>query len=66
MLQTVMSQFSVEVFVSQYRKTLRGNPAVACFRKVPVAKKFMDKMGGGLSRFSVDSFLSHSVGKLRR
>ena len=42
-----MSQFSVEVFVSQYRKTLRGNPAVACFRKVPVAKKFMDKMGGG-------------------
>ena len=27
-----------------------------CFRKFPVAKKFMDKRGGGVSRFSVEFF----------
>ena len=44
MLQTVMSRFSVEViFVSQYRKTLQGNPSVLCFRKFPVEKKSKDK-----------------------
>ena len=32
-------------FVSQNRKTLQGNPFVVCFRKLPVAKKFMDKRG---------------------
>ncbi len=32
-----------------------------CFRKFLVAKKFMDKKGGGRSRFSVENFLSHSV-----
>ena len=35
-----------------------------CFRKFPVAK-FMDKRGG-VSRFSVENFLSHSFEKLRR
>ncbi len=40
-----------------------------CFRTLSVAKKFMDKkVGAGLSRFSAESFLSHSteilVGKL--
>ena len=27
-----------------------------CFRKFPVAKKFMDKRVGGVSRFSVELF----------
>ena len=36
---------SINSLVSQYRKTLQGNPSVLCFRKFPVAKKFMDKRG---------------------
>ena len=44
-MQTVMSRFSVEVFVSQYRKTLQGNPSLLCFRNFPVAKKFEVKRG---------------------
>ena len=39
------------------------NHSVLCFRKNPVAKKFMDKRSGGVSRFSVENFLSHSVEK---
>ena len=35
-----------------------------CFRKIPVAKKFMDKRAeGGVSRYSVENFLSHSAEK---
>ena len=34
-------------FVSQCRKYWQMNPSVLCFRKLPVAKKFMDKRGGG-------------------
>ena len=30
-----------------------------CFRKILVAKKFMDKGEGKVSRFSFESFLSH-------
>ena len=30
-----------------------------CFRKVLVAEKFMDKGEGELSRFSLETFLSH-------
>ena len=41
-----------------------------CFRKIPVAKKFMDKRGGGggikISRFSFESFLSDGAEKFRR
>ena len=33
-----------------------------CFRNFLMAKKFMDKKGGGgLSKFSVENFLSHST-----
>ena len=32
-----------------------------CFRKLPVAKKFMDKRAGEKSRFSVENFLSQSA-----
>ena len=37
-----------------------------CSRKFPVAKKFLDKRGGGVSRFSIENFLSHSPEKIRR
>ena len=38
-----------------------------CFRKFLVAKKFMDKRGGGgVSKLSVENFLSHSAEKFRR
>ena len=37
-----------------------------CFRKVLVAKKFMDKREGEVSRFSFESILSHSADKCRR
>ena len=43
------------------------NPSVPCFRKFPVAKKFMDKRGGGgVSRLSIEKFLSHSAENFRR
>ena len=37
-----------------------------CFRKLLVAKKFMDKKGGGVSKFSVENFLSESAENFRR
>ena len=39
-----------------------------CFRKLPVAKKYMEKKGGGggISRFSFETFLSDSAGEIRR
>ena len=37
-----------------------------CFRKFLVAKKFMDKGEEEVSRFSVESFLSHSAENCRR
>ena len=49
--------FPSNFFVSQCRKISEGNPSVLCFRKIPVAK-FMDKRGG-VSRFSIENFLSH-------
>ena len=36
------------------------------FRKITVAKKFMDKRCGEVSRFSVESFSSDSAEKFRR
>ena len=46
-------------------KIFAGNPSVLCFRKFPVGKKFVDKRGGGVSRFSVENFLSHMAEKFR-
>ena len=37
-----------------------------CFRKILLAKKFMDKEEGGLTKFSVENFLSESAEKFRR
>ena len=45
MLKTVMSRFSVDFFVSQYRKILQRNPSLVCFRKFLIANRFMDKKG---------------------
>ena len=36
-----------------------------CFRKLPVAKKFMDKRAGEVSRFSVKKILSQGAETLR-
>ena len=36
-----------------------------CFQKFPVANKFMDKKGGGVSKISVENFLSHKAEKFR-
>ena len=57
--------FLSSFFVSQCRKISSVNRSVLCFRNIPVAKKFMDK-GGGVSRFSVENFLSRSAEKFRR
>ena len=37
-----------------------------CFRKSPVALKFMDKRAGGVSRISVENISSQSAEKIRR
>ena len=66
MLQRVMSRCFADIFVSQYGKTLQWNSFVLFFGKFPVANKFMDTRGGGVSRFSVGTFLSHSAEKFRR
>ena len=60
-----MSQFSNEFFVSRSQKIWLVNPSVPCFSKSPVSKKFMDKRGG-VSRLSIENFLSHSAKNFRR
>ena len=37
-----------------------------CFRKFPVANKFLDKREGGVSRVSVVNLLSHSAEMIPR
>ena len=37
-----------------------------CFRQLLVAKKFMDKKEGEVSRFSFEKFLSDSAENIRR
>ncbi len=64
-----MSRFSIfcrKFIVSQCRKYSQVNPFVLFFRKFQVAKKFMDKRGGGVSRYSVENFLPHSAYNFRR
>ena len=61
-----MLRFPVEFFVPRNPNTLRGKPSAVCFRKFTVAKNFMDKRGGGVLRFCVENFLSHSAEKFRR
>ena len=52
-------------FVSQCRNHSQVNPSLLFFRKFPAAKNIMDK-SGGVSRFSVENFLSRSAEKIRR
>ena len=59
MLKRVMSRISSTFFCLAVPKHFAGNPSVLCIGKFPVAKKFMDKKGG-VSRFSVEDFFSHS------
>ena len=64
MLKRVISRFSVENFcVPQYLNISLRNPSMLCFRKFLIAKKFMDKREGEVSRFSFEIFLSHSSEK---
>ena len=56
--------FRRKFFFSQCRKNQQGNPSVLCFRNFLVARIFMDKIGG-ISRVSVESFLSDSAEKFR-
>ena len=49
------------------RETFLGETFCAVFhKKVPVAKKFIDKRGVGASGFSVAFFLSHSTKNFRK
>ena len=43
--------FRQNIFVSQCRKLSQLNPSVLCFRKLPVAKKIMDKRGSDYHDF---------------
>ena len=64
-----VSRFSIGNFFSQLPKKLTGAPFCAVFQKIPVAKKFIDKKGGGreaVSRCSVESFISQISRKRRR
>ena len=56
--------FLSKIFCLTVPKNFAGEPFSAALQKFPVAKKFMDK-GGGVSRFSVENFLSHSAEKFR-
>ena len=62
-----VTTFCRKLYVPQCRKFSWRSPSVLCFIKFPVAKKFLDKTGGGggVSRFSVEVFLSHSAEKFR-
>ena len=53
-----MSRFCVEFFLSHSAEKFRRGTLLICFRKSPVAKKFMDKRGGGEeeSWFSLENF----------
>ena len=59
--------FPTKIFCLTVPKNFAGEPFSAVLQKFPVAKKFMDNGGGGgVSRFSVENFLSHSAGNFRR
>ena len=57
-------QFFCQKFLFHNAKNFCGEPSVLCFRKIPAAKKFMDKKG--VSRFSVKNFLSDLAETFRR
>ena len=46
-----MSRPSVEFFCLAVPESLLGNHSVQCFRKLPLAEKFLNKRGGGIKTF---------------
>ena len=58
--------FLRKFYVSQCRNISQRNPSVLCSRKFLLAKMFMDKKEGEVSRFSFGFFLSHNAEKCRR
>ena len=56
--------FHRKLFVLQCRKVSQGNPSKLCFRKCPVAKNIMYKMGGNIKIFR-RSFWSHNAENFR-
>ena len=56
MLQRVMLRFYVDNFLCHNAETFRRGTLLCYFRNFLVAKKFMDKREGGVSRFSVEVF----------
>ena len=62
-----ITSFRRKFFVSQCRKISWGNPSVM-FQKISSSERVYGKEGGGVgvSRVSVESFLSHSVENFRR
>ena len=59
------SRFSVEKNLSQEAVKIVREAFCAVFQKFPGREKFKDKRGG-ISRFSVEKFLSHSAKNFRR
>ena len=55
-----------KVFCPTVPKLFERNPSVLCFKKFLLTKKFMDERVWGVSRVSVENFLSQSAEKLHR
>ena len=56
--ESFVTIFRRKIFVSQHRNTSWRNPSMLCFRKIPVAKKFLDKREWETSRFPLKFFVS--------
>ena len=63
MLQKVMSRFSIfcRFFCLTLPKILVGEHFCAVFQRISGSKNFWISAAGGVSRFSVENFLSHSA-----
>ena len=60
-IRGLIKTFRRKNFVSQCQKLSQLNAFVLCLRKLPVAKKIMDK--SGVSRFSVERILYQNAEK---
>ena len=61
-----MSRFCVEFFCLTAPKNFVKEPFCAVFQKISGSEKVYGKEGEGVSRFSVENFLSRSAEKFRR
>ena len=66
MYKRAMSRFSTDFFCLAVPKKFVREPFCTVFQKKSGTEKFSCIRGGGVSRFSVDFFLSHTVEKLHR